>query len=89
MGPMGPAGGFPACRPRPDGMDIVDRMQAREQDLLDLAIHRARTPRAPRASSGRGLCRGCQKPIPAKHLRALPGARTCIKCQRRLEGGRA
>ena len=68
-------------------MDIVDRMQAREQGMLDLAIRRARTPRAPRASSGRGLCRACGKPIPAKRLEALPGVGTCIGCQRRLEEG--
>ena len=67
--------------------DIVDRMQEREQSLLEDAIRRARTAGIPRASSGRGLCWGCQKPIPAKRLRALPGATTCIRCQSRLEGG--
>lgn len=63
-------------------------MQAREQDLLDSAIRRARTSGIPRATGGSGLCRVCRKPIPAKRLRALPGVTTCVGCQERLEEDR-
>ena len=33
-------------------------------------------------------CAGCDRPIPMKRLRALPGAKLCIGCQREVEGGR-
>ncbi len=32
-----------------------------------------------------GVCAECKKPIPATRLKAMPHARTCIKCQEKLE----
>ncbi len=32
-----------------------------------------------------GLCLTCKKPIPASRLKAIPHARTCLKCQETLE----
>ena len=32
-----------------------------------------------------GLCEGCEEPIPAKRLDALPWARMCVKCQSAAE----
>ena len=30
-------------------------------------------------------CVGCEEPIPAARLRALPDVQTCVRCQDRLE----
>ena len=35
-----------------------------------------------------GVCTDCKKPIPATHLKAIPHARTCMKCQEKLEAKR-
>ena len=35
-----------------------------------------------------GLCLECQKPIAATRLKALPYAKTCLKCQEKLESRR-
>ncbi len=35
-----------------------------------------------------GLCFECKKPISARRLKALPHARTCLKCQQKLESRR-
>ncbi len=35
-----------------------------------------------------GLCASCQKPIPVTRLKAIPHARTCLKCQEKLESKR-
>ena len=32
-----------------------------------------------------GVCTDCKKPIPATRLKAIPYARTCMKCQEKLE----
>jgi len=32
-----------------------------------------------------GACVQCKKPIPATRLKAIPHARTCLKCQKSLE----
>lgn len=32
-----------------------------------------------------GVCNDCKKPIPATRLKAIPHARTCMKCQEKLE----
>ena len=32
-----------------------------------------------------GLCNQCKKPIPISRLKAIPHARTCLKCQEKLE----
>ena len=34
---------------------------------------------------GYGTCEGCQEPIPARRLDALPWARYCVDCQHRLD----
>jgi len=36
-------------------------------------------------SGGYGTCEGCQEPIPARRLDALPWARYCRDCQHRLD----
>jgi DnaK suppressor protein len=35
-----------------------------------------------------GFCGDCKKPIPATRLKAIPHARTCMKCQEKLESKR-
>ena len=35
-----------------------------------------------------GVCVDCKKPIPATRLKAIPHARTCMKCQEKLESKR-
>lgn len=71
-------------------MDAVDRMQASEELLmrgrLDEIRRFAGASRASRPGSRK--CAGCDCPIPAKRLRALPGATLCIGCQREAEKGR-
>jgi DnaK suppressor protein len=32
-----------------------------------------------------GVCDQCKKPIPATRLKAIPHARTCMKCQEQIE----
>lgn len=32
-----------------------------------------------------GICLNCKKPIPATRLKAIPHAKTCLKCQENLE----
>ena len=36
-----------------------------------------------------GTCSDCKKTIPAKRLKAVPYARTCLKCQNKLEAKRS
>ncbi len=35
-----------------------------------------------------GSCTSCKKPIPATRLKAIPHARTCMKCQEKIEAKR-
>jgi phage/conjugal plasmid C-4 type zinc finger TraR family protein len=61
-------------------VDIVDRAQAREAELLEDALARARGPLAAAAAS-RVHCQDCDGPIPAARRRAVPGCTTCVDCQ--------
>ena len=66
-------------------MDALDRMQEAEAAMHDRAVAAAR-PRARTRSASRGICAECGGPIAPARLAALPEARTCIDCQRQLEG---
>lgn len=66
-------------------MDAIDLMQEAEAGMHDRAIAAART-RFRSRRPGRGICVECGDPIAPARLMALPGARTCIDCQRELEG---
>ncbi len=35
-----------------------------------------------------GVCSSCKKPIPVIRLKAIPHARTCLKCQEQIESKR-
>ncbi len=65
-------------------MDALDSMAEAEALLLENAI--ARTRPQPEPGPGRGTCVACGDPIPPARLAALPSARTCIDCQREIEG---
>lgn len=73
-------------------MDAADRSQDLEERMREAGIRSVldAADAAPRASgpSGLRLCRLCRGRIPARRLAALPGAKTCVRCQRRLEEGR-
>ncbi len=45
--------------------------------LIDEALDRLR-------SGEYGICLGCEEPIPAKRLRAIPWARLCVSCQEQV-----
>ncbi len=71
----------------------TDPAQGREEERIWLAIlDRSRDMQAKmdealaRLVAGRyGLCAGCEEPIPAARLRALPFAVRCLPCQERWE----
>ena len=69
-------------------MDAVDLSQAAEESLRQAAIRNVldALPAGRTCRPNGRMCAGCGKPIPAKRLRALPGARLCIGCQREAEG---
>lgn len=71
-------------------MDAADRSQDLEERMREAGIRSVlgAADSASRASGPSGLrvCRFCLERIPAVRLEALPGADTCIRCQRRLEG---
>lgn len=67
-------------------MDALDQLQPTEDLILREAAKRARGPRPPAGPSPR-RCE-CGAEIPAARRAAVPGARTCIACQRELEDGR-
>ena len=52
-------------------LNSLDYVQLR---LIEEALDRLR-------SGDYGTCMGCEEPIPAKRLRALPWARYCVTCQ--------
>lgn len=70
--------------------DIVDRAQAREQEIREEAIERQR--RLARLAPARVDCEDCGEKIPATRRRAVPGCSRCVDCQvefeRRNKGGR-
>ena len=59
--------------------DIVDRAQAREEELrqeaLDRVLRQARSAAVPRD------CVDCGGRIPAARRRAVPGCERCVHCQ--------
>lgn len=69
--------------------DMYDRefglgLASNERELLyaiDEALHRI-------SDGTYGICVECKKPIPATRLKALPHARTCLKCQEKIEAKR-
>ena len=69
-------------------MDAIDPMQEAEAAMHDRALAAARPRTGSRIGPGPGICVECGGPIAPARLAALPGARTCIDCQRELEGER-
>jgi DnaK suppressor protein len=71
--------------------DIIDKAQASDelfrQKALDkhFAKNKMATPRKSRLAMTKRKCRGCGEPIPAKRLKANPGAIRCIGCQEEVE----
>ena len=53
------------------------------QDQIDDTVSDAVKAARARLASGEGLeeCEDCGEPIPKARREALPGARTCVKCQ--------
>ena len=71
-------------------LDIAQSVEHQELARLRAArlAERAKRLRVAltRASAGEyGVCSECGAAIPAKRLRALPDATTCVKCQEQLE----
>lgn len=66
-------------------MDAIDLMQEAEAAMHDRAILAARPRARPGGGRAIGICVECGDPIAPARLAALPGARTCIDCQRELE----
>ena len=68
-------------------MDALDHAQASEGAIERSALRKILDalpdpePRPPRFRD----CAECGEPIPAARLRALPGARRCVGCQREAE----
>jgi len=52
----------------------LNSLDYRQLRLVDEAIDRL-------DSGDYGICLGCEEPIPAKRLQALPWARFCVPCQ--------
>lgn len=68
--------------------DIVDRANAREEEMLADALgEQARRSglRGKTVNDSAVDCRVCGDPIPYKRRRALPGVQTCVYCQTDLE----
>lgn len=59
--------------------DLVDRAQAREEELREEALGRARA--ALRAVAVATDCLDCGGRIPAARRRAVPGCERCVYCQ--------
>ena len=62
----------------PDGA-VQDQIEDNLKDAV--ANARARMP----AGEGLDECEECGEPIPEARRRALPGARTCVVCQSKLD----
>ena len=67
-------------------MDFIDRMQDLEGVLLQSQIDQVvgEALGAP-GEGGVRRCTDCGEPVPAKRLRALPGATRCLPCQEGFE----
>lgn len=65
--------------------DILDRAQAREEELRQdaLADHARRTQTE--AGDSALFCGECGAKIPQKRRLAMPGVQTCIECQKDAE----
>ncbi len=59
----------------------VDVGPFRERQRWAVEAHASPLGRAERGTFGR--CEGCRRPISVERLRALPRARSCLRCQRR------
>ena len=57
----------------------LNRLDYGQLRLIDEALDRL-------SSGDYGICLGCEEPIPAKRLAALPWARFCVPCQEREAG---
>lgn len=57
-------------------MDIIDRIQSLEEQLLQLA-----TPRTHANTPSRTHCEVCGTEIPAARQKALAGVQNCVDCQ--------
>jgi phage/conjugal plasmid C-4 type zinc finger TraR family protein len=61
------------------------------QDQIDDSVEDAVKLARARLQTGEGTadCSVCGEPIPEARRRALPGARTCVECQKGQDGARA
>ena len=70
-----------------DALDAIqDSMEAERQSAIRAAA--SALPASPAVPPRARDCDACGAPIAAPRLRALPGARLCIDCQRDAEEGR-
>lgn len=73
--------------------DIIDKAQASDELFRQTSLKKHFEGRSPSPLlsplKGEGVtkrkCRGCGEPIPAKRLKANPGAIRCIGCQEEVE----
>lgn len=63
-------------------VDLVDSAQEHEHRLRQEALARAA---ARHPGAGRAECADCGESIPARRRAVLPGAETCVDCQRDRE----
>lgn len=52
----------------------LNRLDYLQLQMIEAALDRL-------SSNDYGICLGCEEPIPAKRLKALPWARYCVSCQ--------
>jgi DnaK suppressor protein len=52
----------------------LNRLDYLQLQMIEAALDRL-------SSNDYGICLGCEEPIPAKRLKALPWARYCVGCQ--------
>ena len=66
--------------------DVVDRAQAREQEMRQDALDKhTRTAQASAAADSAETCAMCGEPIPEGRRNAVPGVQTCVDCQKDVE----
>lgn len=67
-------------------MDPIDRAQMRDAEINAEALERRAAERAAELARAPALdCSRCGAPIGAERREAVPNARECITCARRLE----
>ena len=58
----------------------LNRLDYLQLQMIEAALDRL-------SSNDYGICLGCEEPIPAKRLKALPWARYCVGCQESIGAG--